>query len=330
MTDSQQPDYSVPDWNQDKPRVGVSSCLLGADVRYNGGHKRDRFLTDTFGRYVEWVPVCPEVECGLPVPREAMRLVGNPDDPRLITSRSGEDKTDMMRQWAGRRVVELESEDLCGYVFMNDSPSSGLHRVKVYDKNGVPRKIGRGIWAAVFAEHFPLLPVEDDGRLHDPAIRENFIERIFCLQRYRRYLAEDGSPAGLVEFHTQHKVQLLAHGEKTYREMGRLVARAGSAHASDLLSAYESLLMQTMTQMATARRNVNALQHMMGYFKKVLSADEKRELLEVIDQYRAGHVPLIVPVTLIRHYVRKYDEPYLKRQTYLNPHPVELQLRNHA
>jgi uncharacterized protein YbgA (DUF1722 family)/uncharacterized protein YbbK (DUF523 family) len=324
-------DYSTPEWTQEKPRVGVSACLLGDNVRYNGGHKRDRFLTGTFGNYVEWVPVCPEVECGLPTPRPAMRLVGDPDDPRLVTSQEPqEDKTDQMKEWARGRLDELEQENLCGFIFMNNSPSSGLHRVKVYDQNGVPRKVGRGLWAAAFTERFPLLPVEDDGRLHDPVLRETFIEALFCMQRYRQFLQQDATVGGLVAFHTDHKMQLLAHGETTYREMGRLVANARQMERDELFRRYEALLMDALRQPATVRENANALMHMMGYFKEDLTADEKQELLQILEQYRAGFVPLIVPATLLRHYVRKYDEPYLKRQTYLNPHPVELQLRNHA
>jgi uncharacterized protein YbgA (DUF1722 family)/uncharacterized protein YbbK (DUF523 family) len=323
-------DYSTPQWTEGKPRVGVSACLLGDNVRYNGGHKRDRFLTDTFGEYVEWVPVCPEVECGLPTPRPAMRLVGDPDDPRLVTSNEGEDKTAQMKQWARRRLDELEGEDLCGFIFMHNSPSSGLHRVKVYDENEMPRKIGRGLWAAAFTKRFPLLPVEEDGRLHDPVLRETFIEALFAMQRYRRFRDEDGSIGGLVEFHTNHKLQLLAHGQATYREMGPLVAHAKEMDREKLLQRYESLLMDALRQPAPVREHANAMMHMMGYFKDPLSADEKVELREVMEQYRTGLVPLIVPVTLLRHYVRKYDEPYLKRQTYLNPHPMELQLRNHA
>ena len=313
-----------------RPRLGISTCLLGEHVRYDGGHRRDAFLVDTLGRFVEWVPVCPEVECGLPTPREAMRLVGDPQNPKLVTQKTGIDQTDRMQRWAKKRLTELDREDLDGYVFKANSPSSGMERVKVYDANGVPRKIGVGIWARAFKDHFPLLPTEEEGRLHDPDIRENFIERVFCLARYRHFKQADGGRGGLVAFHADHKLLLMSHSPSILREMGRLVAQAKTLGPKELLAKYEVLMLRALTLKATPRKHVNVLQHMMGYFKKVLSAEEKRELLEVIDDFKRELTPLVVPVTLMQHYARKYDEPYLKRQVYLNPHPAELKLRNHA
>ncbi len=314
----------------DKIRLGISSCLLGNPVRYDGGHQLDRFLRDTLGQYVDYVPVCPEAECGLGIPRETMRLEGEPGSVRLVTTRTKLDHTDRMRQWAAARVAELEREGLCGFVFKGGSPSSGMERVKLYDPNGVPRKIGVGLFAAAFMEHFPLLPVEEDGRLHDPVLRENFIERIFVARRWRA-LVEEGKKIGpLVAFHTAHKLLIMAHSPKHYSEMGKLVARAKDVDRNELYDSYQKLLMDALKLRATLKKNANVLQHLMGYFKKELSADEKQELLEVIQQYHDGTVPLIVPITLIRHYVRKYDQPYLRDQMYLNPHPIELQLRNHV
>ncbi len=311
-------------------RLGVSTCLLGENVRFDGGHKLDRFITETLGQFVEYVPVCPEVECGLPVPREAMRLVGDPTSPRLVTSRTNVEHTERMVAWASKRVAELEGEALCGYIFKSNSPSSGMERVRVYDANGVPSKSGVGIFARVFMEHFPLLPVEDEGRLHDMKLRENFIERVFTLKRWRDMLAEGRTRGNLVAFHTRHKLLLLAHSPKHYREMGRLVAHAKALPPDDLFPRYEALLMEAMELKATPAKHANVLQHLLGYFKEQLSPDEKQEVLAAIENYRNGHVPLIVPVTLINHYVRKYDQPYLKDQWYLHPHPIELQLRNHV
>ena len=312
-----------------KPRLGISTCLLGERVRYDGGHKHDRYLTDTLGKFVEWVPVCPEVECGLPTPREAMRLVGDPQNPRLVTRKTGIDQTHRMQRWAKERLTELDRENLDGYIFKANSPSSGMERVKVYDANGVPRKVGVGIWARAFKEHFPLLPTEEEGRLHDLAIRENFIERVFCLARYRAFKQTDGGRGGLVAFHADHKLLLMSHSQSILREMGRLVAQAKAFRPKELLAKYEALMLRALTFKATPRKHANVLQHMMGYFKKVLSAEEKLELLEVIDDFKRELTPLVVPVTLMRHYARKYHEPYLKRQTYLTPHPAELKLRNH-
>ena len=313
-----------------RPRVGVSSCLLGNPVRYSGGHSRDRFLTDTLGTFVEWVPVCPEVECGLPVPREAMRLVGDPDAPRLVTIQSRVDHTARMNRWARRRVRELEGEDLVGFVFKSRSPSSGMERVKIYDDKGTPRGTGAGLFARAFMERFPLLPVEDEGRLHDPNLRENFVERIFCLSRYREAIRPRRTRGALVSFHAAHKLQLMAHSPSLLREMGRLVAHAKETDAAELFEEYEGLLLRAMRLQATPGKNANVLQHALGYFKKQLDGDERAEMLEVIEHHRTGLVPLVVPVTLLQHYVRKYEQPYLRDQTYLVPHPLELKLRNPA
>ncbi|MBP1726041.1 MAG: hypothetical protein H6Q51_1339 [Deltaproteobacteria bacterium] len=311
-------------------RLGISTCLLGEPVRYDGGHKRDRFITDTLGQYVEFVPVCPETECGLGVPRESMRLQGDPASPRLVTSRTGVDHTDRMVAWAERRLKELEQEDLCGFIFKSDSPSSGMERVRVYSYKGMPERKGVGIFARMFMEHFPLLPVEEEGRLHDPKLRENFIESIFTLKRWRDLLKDHPTRGKLVAFHTEHKLLILSHSPKHNQLMGKLVAGAKQIPPGKLYREYEALFVAALMVKTTVKKNTNVLQHMMGYFKKELSPDEKQELIEVIDGYHEGLAPLIVPITLLRHYVRKYDQPYLKEQVYLNPHPVELKLRNHV
>lgn len=314
----------------EKIKLGISACLLGEKVRYDGGHKLDRFLKDTLGQYVEYVPVCPEVECGLSVPREAMRLVGDPASPRLVTVKTGRDMTELLVGWSRKRVLDLEKEGLCGFIFKSDSPSSGLERVKVYDGQGSPARKGVGIFARIFKEHFPLLPLEDEGRLHDPQLRENFIERVFTTRRWREALAGREGLAGLIDFHTRHKLLILAHSTRHYRLMGRLVAQAKGLPLGEVYDHYQTWLMEALAIKTTTKKNTNVLMHMVGYFKKQLSPDEKQELLEVVDHYHRGYTPLIVPVTLINHYVRKYNEPYLQRQIYLQPHPLELQLRNHV
>jgi len=315
---------------ENRIRLGISSCLLGENVRWNGGHKLDRFVTDTLGQYVEYVPVCPEVECGFGIPRETFRLVGDPEDPRLVTSRTNVDHTDRMQAWARKRVMELEKEDLCGFIFKSDSPSSGMERVKVYNPKGMPEKKGVGMFARAFMQHFPLIPVEEDGRLHDPKLREIFIEQIFALKRWRETLAQKRSLGNLVDFHTRHKLLILSHSPKHFREMGKLVAEGKRLPIAELYTKYESLLIEALRLKTTIKKNCNVLQHILGYFKKQITADEKQEVLEIIEQYRSGYVPLIVPVTLLNHYVRKYNQPYLMQQIYLNPHPVSLKLRNHA
>jgi uncharacterized protein YbgA (DUF1722 family)/uncharacterized protein YbbK (DUF523 family) len=313
----------------DRVKIGISTCLLGESVRWNAGHKLDRFLRDTLGQFVEYVPVCPEVEAGFGVPRESFRLVGDPQNPRLITFKSKEDHTDHMIQWAQNRVKELENENLCGFIFKSDSPSSGLMRVKVYSEKGMPQKKGIGLFARVFTEHFPLIPVEDDGRLHDPKIRENFIESIFVMKRWRDLPLDRSRVGNLVDFHTRHKLLILSHSQHHARLMGKLVADAKQRPFEEVHREYEHLLVDAIKLKTTPKKNLNVLQHLMGYFKKQLTSDEKQELLDIFDQYRQGLVPQIVPITLINHFVRKYDQPYLKQQVYLHPHPVELKLRTY-
>ena len=310
--------------------IGVSACLLGQKVRYDGGHRHDRYITDTLGRFFRFLPVCPEVECGMTIPRESMRLEGDPISPRLVTNKSRIDKTQQMLSYSDLRVRELESEDLCGFIFKKDSPSSGLYRVKVYAAGGMPSKSGSGIFAAAVARHFPLLPLEEDGRLNDPCLRENFIERVFAYARWKDLLRAGASMGELVTFHTRHKLQIMAHSTVLYRELGTLVAHGGEGGRLELLQSYEAGFMKALALHATVAKNCNVLQHIMGYFKKELSREEKEELLEVIDQYRHSLLPLVVPLTLLKHYVAKYRQEYLQQQFYLSPHPAELMLRNHV
>lgn len=311
-------------------KIGISACLLGQNVRYNGGHALNRFVAHTLGQFVSFVPVCPEVECGLGTPRETLRLVGNVDSPRLVTSKTQIDHTERMQTWARKRLDQLAEEDLCGFVFKKDSPSSGLMRVKVYNDKGQPNKNGVGMFAHAFTKRFPRIPVEEEGRLNDPKLRENFIEQIFTLKNWRDTLTDRKSMGRLVAFHTRQKMLLLSHSQKHYREMGKLVAVGKRLTPSELYEQYEALLMDALNLKTTIKKNTNVLMHILGHFKQQLSADEKQEMLAVIDNYHSEQIPLIVPITLINHYVRKYDKPYLAQQTYLNPHPLELKLRNHA
>jgi uncharacterized protein YbgA (DUF1722 family)/uncharacterized protein YbbK (DUF523 family) len=310
-------------------KLGISACLLGEKVRYDGGHKLDRFLTDTFGQYVDYVPVCPEVECGLGTPREAMHLEGDPENPRLVTTHTHIDQTDHVLKWAKKRVRGLKKENLAGFIFKSRSPSSGMQRVKVYNKKGMPSMKGRGIFARAFMEQFPRTPAEEEGRLHDPKIRENFVERVFTLKRWRETIGKK-TLARLIDFHTRNKLLILSHSEKHYRKMGRMVAEGKTMPLQELFVHYEISLMDALRLKTTTRKNINVLQHMIGFFKKDLPSDEKQELLEIIQRYREGAIPIIVPVTLFNHFARKYHQPYLEKQTYLNPHPIDLQLRNHV
>ncbi|MFT5698277.1 MAG: hypothetical protein ACI8ZB_001131 [Desulforhopalus sp.] len=315
--------------NNEKIKIGISSCLLGNKVRFDGGHKHDKYIASTLGAFFDFVPVCPEVECGLSIPRESMRLVGTPESPRLITNKTATDLTNTMNHWAAGRVEQLAEENLCGFIFKSKSPSSGMERVKVYDKNNVPQGTGVGLFAQAFMDRFPILPVEEEGRLHDMILRENFIESVFVYKRWRNTV-DYFTAKKLVDFHTSHKLLLRAHSEKHYRELGRIVAQAGTLNPEQLVASYQENLMAAMGLKPTVKKHVNVLMHMMGHFKKQLTSDEKQELLEVIERFSNAHIPLIVPITLLNHYVRKYNETYLQQQYYLNPHPTELKLRNHA
>jgi uncharacterized protein YbgA (DUF1722 family)/uncharacterized protein YbbK (DUF523 family) len=316
--------------NSLRPKVGISACLLGQEVRYDGGHKRDYFLCDTLGPFVDFLPVCPEVECGLPIPREATHLEGTPESPRLVTIQTHIDHTERMIRWAEKRLRKLESESLCGFVFKTKSPSSGMRDIKIYSEKGHPISKGSGFFAGLFMKRFPLIPVEDEDRLQDTRLRENFIERLFVVHRWQGLLSGAPTLSDLIDFHTEHKLLIMAHSPKALRELGQIVADAKNAPFPQIAENYFRTLMPALSLLATVKKNTNVLYHIMGYFKKSLSADEKQELLETIDRYHAGLIPLIVPVTLLNHYSRKYDQPYLERQNYLNPHPVELMLRNHV
>jgi uncharacterized protein YbgA (DUF1722 family)/uncharacterized protein YbbK (DUF523 family) len=312
-------------------RLGVSTCLLGERVRYDGGHKLDRYLTGTLGQFFEWVPVCPEVEIGLPTPRESMRLVGEAENPRLVAPKSGTDYTDQMQAWAGERLEELAAMDICGFVFKKDSPSSGLFRVKVYNEHGMAQRNGTGIFPREVMNRFPLLPLEEEGRLNDMPLRENFIERVFAYYRWTAMLDQEPTPGGLVKFHTAHKLTLMAHSPAHYTEMGRLVADAGKRDWDELTAEYGVMLMEGLSVLGTRGKHANVLQHLMGYLKNELSGEDKQELLMLIEDYRQGLVPLIVPLTLLKHHLNRHPVPkWVHQQVYLNPYPKELMLRNHV
>ncbi len=310
-------------------RIGISACLLGEQVRFDGGHKRNAFLTETVGRFVEWVPVCPEVECGLGTPREAMRLVRVERRVRLLTVKTGADLTSRMERFSRSRVSRLAAEHLSGYVFKKDSPSCGLERVKVYDR-GSPVRTGRGLFAAALVEAYPHLPVEEEGRLADARLRDNFVERVFAYWRLRGLFDERWTVGDLVGFHTAHKLLLLAHEPEAYRRLGRLVAGARGVPRQHLEQRYVDGFMRALARLANTRGHTNVLQHMAGYFTDRLDTASKRELAEAITDYRRGLVPLVVPLMLVRHHVRTLEVAYLAGQTYLDPHPKELMLRNHV
>lgn len=313
-----------------KIRIGISTCLLGENVRFDGGHKKDAYLTAALAPFVEWVAVCPEVEIGLGTPREPIRLAGKAESPRLATVKTNIDHTSRMKSYAQAKVEQLKHYDLNGYILKKDSPSCGMERVKVYHDSGAPSKTGVGIFAAVLLEKMPHLPVEEEGRLHDPRLRANFIVRVFSHDRWQEFLKNPFRLHDFVEFHARHKLLLMAHSETHMRALGKLVAAAKKLKPKELLEKYADLFFAALRQPATTRKHTNVLMHIAGYFKNGLSASDKQELHTLIADYHKSLVPLVVPVTLIKHYLNRFETPYLRDQIYLHPHPKELMLLNHV
>lgn len=312
-------------------RLGISACLLGERVRFDGGHKRDAFLVETLGQFVEWVPVCPEVESGMGAPRELMRLVRQAgSELHLRVTRTGKDLTGMMNRFTRRRIEELARDDLSGFVLKRNSPTCGLERVKAFSTTGKPAKPGRGLFANAIVSRFPLLPVEEEGRLDDPRLRENFVERVFAYQRLRTLFASRWTMGEVVRFQTIHKLTLMAHQPQAYRRLGRLVATGKTMARREFQESYSSGFMAALAIVSTPRRHTNVLQHMLGYLKTTLDRESRAELLAVIDDFAREQVPLVVPLTLFAHHIRRCGVTYLADQTYLQPHPSELMLRNHV
>lgn len=310
-------------------KIGVSACLLGNPVRYDGGHQHDPFITDTLGRFFDYVPVCPEFEGGLGAPRETMCLMGDPVQPRLVTTHTAVDRTDTMLSWARQRVRALEQEPLAGFIVKGKSPSCGMERVKVYPWEGGPAKrLGVGLFARVLMDHFPLLPVEDEGGLHDPARWENFVERLFACQRWRELKAGPRTLNSLLSFHRRHKLQILAHSERHWWAMVRLLAQGQARPLDALFADYEGQFLVAMSRKSTVSKLANVLRLILGCLAKALPASEKKELQAIIDQYWHGTLPLNVPLSLLMHYEGQYGMEELAQQSYLHPHPLESQLKN--
>jgi uncharacterized protein YbgA (DUF1722 family)/uncharacterized protein YbbK (DUF523 family) len=314
-----------------KLKIGVSSCLLGEKVRWNADHKLDRYVRDVLGNYFEYVPICPEVEVGMGVPRETVALYGSLEKSQMIGKKTQADWTKQMQDYTQSRIKSLANDYLSGYIFKSKSPSCGLARVPIYPEFGSKKaRHGAGMFAHAFRDKFPLIPTEDEGRLNDSKIRENFLVRVFSLHRFQSLLKESFSLKAWVEFHTQHKFLLLSHSRKHYDTLGKLIADAKSIKRSELKTRYGKTFMEALTYKSTPKKNTDVLLHMMGFFKKLLTKGEKEDILNTIEDYRKELLPLIVPLTLIRHQVKKHDIEYLKGQVYLNPHPKELMLMNHV
>jgi uncharacterized protein YbgA (DUF1722 family)/uncharacterized protein YbbK (DUF523 family) len=314
--------------SSDKIKVAISSCLLGQEVRFDGGHKRDAYINGTLSQYFEFVPVCPEVAIGLGTPREPIRLIEDPQRPRVVGVRHPElDVTQALEAYGHQMAGELT--DLCGYILKRASPSCGMERVKVYSSEGMPlHNKARGVYARVFMERQPLLPIEEEGRLGDPVLRENFIQRVFVYHRWQSLLDSGLTPGKLVDFHARHKLIVMAHSQAAAKRLGQLVAAAGHTPLKELQEQYIDDLMVALSRKVGRKNHANVLMHLMGFLKRAIDSADKSELLETIDAYRMGQVPLVVPLTLLKHHFRRHPDPYVQGQHYLDPHPKELMLRN--
>lgn len=311
-------------------RIGISACLLGDRVRWDAGHKKDRYITDVLGARFNFIPVCPEVEVGMGVPRESVRLVGDISSPRMMGNKTGKDWTDRMRGFIHKRLKQLEDYNFSGYILKKDSPSCGMERVRVYQKSGIPLKQGRGFFGGAIVDHFPNLPVEEEGRLNDPALRENFIVRIFSYSRLQDLFKTGFDKGAIVRFHSVHKYLLLAHSPGHYKELGRMVAQIKRYKPDNFREKYVESFMRALSVKSTIRKNVNVMQHIIGFLKPHLDQKAKTDVIRTIENYRNGFLPLIVPMTLIKHYIKLHNIEYIKDQFYLDPHPEELMLRNHV
>lgn len=308
--------------------VGISSCLIGEEVRFDGGHKRNRFVTDVLGDYVTWVKSCPEVGAGMGIPRESIRLVRTENGIRLVGNRSEGDYTDDITAYSERRVEQLSPMRLRGYILKKDSPSCGMARVRLYDSNSVPSRDGVGVFARHLMDRAPNLPVEEEGRLNDPRIRENFITRIFAYDRWVRLVDSEPTPGDIVRFHTEHKMLVMAHSQERYGVLGRLVAQAGTMDMPTLIEQYEENFMAGLREIASPGRHANVLEHLAGFLKRDLDADDKRELHGAIRDYRRGLIPLVAPLLLLVHHIKHLRDDWLDAQVYLQPYPAELALRS--
>ncbi len=304
--------------------VGISSCLLGQPVRYDGGHKLDNYIVGTLAEYFDFQPFCPEVAIGMGTPRPAIQLVKTDNGIRSLGVKNPEvDVTTPLRNYAHQQ--KATHIDLCGYILKKGSPSCGMEQVKVYS-NGQPQQIGTGIYAQAMMCNNPLLPVEEEGRLGNPMLRENFIQRVYVLYRWKQLLAEGLTPSRLTRFHAQHKLIIMSH--ENYIDLGQLLATVTKVNVNEVANTYIAQLMNTLKKLASRKNHVNVLQHIQGYLKKELAADDKAELCELIERYRQGEVPLIVPLTLLKHHFRKNPDPYIEDSYYMSLYPQELQLIN--
>ena len=316
---------SFDEWDEKIP-LGISSCLIGEKVRFDGGHKQNRYILDTLGLYFSFKPFCPEVAIGMGVPRDTIRLVEHAG----VMQAAGVKNPDFLVGDELRNIAEQQKSwhsEIFGYIVKKDSPSCGMERVKVWHQDQAQRR-GRGLYTEVLMRNFPTLPVEEEGRLGDPRLRENFVQRIFVYKRWRNLLQTGVSWDSLTEFHARHKLILYSHNQDLGRKLGRELAQANQRDIREYTSHYFSQMMQILKITAKRSNHVNVLEHIRGYLEQDLDSDDKAELSDSIENYRLGLVPLIVPITLLRHHFRKFPNEYIDRSLSLHPHPDQLMLLN--
>jgi len=307
--------------------VGISACLMGEKVRHNGGHKRDAYINGTLSSYFSFHGFCPEVGIGLGIPRPAIRLVASDGGVRAVGSRDSEfDVTEALEDYSRQQFPLIEQYS--GMIVKRASPSCGMERVKIYNDKNMPHPEGTGIFTREIMARFPLLPVEEEGRLGDPGLRENFIQRVFIYHRWRTEYAPKLSVTKLTDFHARHKLIFMSHDQDRSRELGRIAAKARSENLESVAAEYIALVMATLKKVATRKNHMNVLQHIQGYLKRQLDSDDKQELVDVFERYRCGEIPLIVPITLLKHHFRKAPDKYIEQSWYLSPYPEQLKLRN--
>lgn len=308
-------------------KVGISACVLGEKVRFDSGHKASKFVANELSQYFEFIPTCPEVGVGMPVPRPTIRLVSNEERIYLVETKDNSiDHTDAMLNYSTQKVEQLMKQSMCGYIVCAKSPTCGMERVKVYENNGASN-VGIGLFTRELMTKMPWLPVEEDGRLNDPVLKENFITRVYTLHDFYRSIGDVPTRGKMVAFHSRYKLSLMAHNPWAYRELGRLVADIKAYPIDEFYVTYRNMFMQAMANRATRKNNTNVLMHLQGYFKRDLASEQKVELRRVIDDYRVGLLPLLAPLTLIKHYLSAHPDSYLQQQKFLEPYPQELRLR---
>ncbi len=309
-------------------KIGVSSCLMGIKCRYDGCSNKDDFILDELSEYFEFESYCPE-DPVFGTPRDTIRLVEVDKDIRVLVSKTAEDVTQKLRQSSQKFAQKAASDDLCGFILKSKSPTCGLERVKVYQQKEAPsEKKGVGLFAQELKNTFKYLPIEEEGRLNDPWLKENFLMQVFAYGDLKEFLKNVTSPNELVEFHTSYKYLILAKSEHSYKTLGNIVANNPKRELHEQLKLYEEEFLKAISEKSTINKTYNVLLHITGYFKKLITKEEKEHILNACNEYKNEYIPLIAVTKIINLYVARFDQSYLAKQKFLHPYPKELGLRS--